>query len=372
MFNSKKTKQKAPVTELIYKNCHVNTIYEACTCCYDNKKNYDYYEKKKYIEKRVQAGHESVLEHGRLAMKIKNLYDVNMIVDVTTAEYSKYLQFFTINETDGSYILIINGNMRSYKYFVNEVPMAEYDGNPIVRYIINLLEETTVKELYGNLSPDRNFFKFLDLEIDLTSNNCCSIDYGESLQYCYEYSTTVILDDNKIKTSPKVDKSIEIGYDDQLLNIIKSDPDIPEEIYGDIIPITIIFRNMSRTATHQLVRHRNAITQESQRYVNYSDASFTIPVPEYNNKEYKVKIFGTETTITLSELSNQLIAIYEQLQKAGLKKEEARAFLPSNVNCGKLYMTFSLNNLIAFKKLRCDEHAQYEIRQYALAIPDII
>jgi thymidylate synthase (FAD) len=140
-----------------------------------------------------------------------------------------------------------------------------------------------------------------------------------------------------------------------------------------IIPVAVVFRNMSRTATHQLVRHRNAITQESQRYVSAENASFTIPVPDYtDDKEYTVDIFGKKTTVPLTVLATQLIKIYEQLRKQGLKKEEARAFLPANVNCGRLYMTFTLDSMLAFLNLRTDPHAQFEIRKYAEAIKEIM
>ena len=49
----------------------------------------------------------------------------------------------------------------------------------------------------------------------------------------------------------------------------------------------------------------------------------------------------------------------------GLNKEDARAFLPSNVQCNKLYMTFTLSSLYDFLILRTDKHAQAEIRSYA-------
>ena len=130
---------------------------------------------------------------------------------------------------------------------------------------------------------------------------------------------------------------------------------------------------MSRTATHQLVRHRNAITQESQRYVTANNASFTIPVPEYNpDKIYSINIAGNKINTNLNDLAKELLNVYTQLQSQGLKKEEARAFLPSNVNCSRLYMTFTLESLIAFLNLRLDPHAQYEIRKYAEAINNII
>lgn len=141
----------------------------------------------------------------------------------------------------------------------------------------------------------------------------------------------------------------------------------------NILPITVVFYNMSRTATHQLVRHRNAITQESQRYVNAKNASFTIPVPDYtDDKKYTVEIFGNKVTAPLTVLATGLTKVYDQLIRQGLKKEEARAFLPANINCGRLYMTFTLFSLIAFLNLRTDSHAQYEIRKYAEAVLDLI
>ena len=138
-----------------------------------------------------------------------------------------------------------------------------------------------------------------------------------------------------------------------------------------MMPVTIVFKNISRTATHQLVRHRNAITQESQRYVNYSDASFTIPLKDYDkNKLYSVKIGDIINNGSLDTIADDLMSVYPQLMQAGLKKEEARAFLPSNVNCGKLYMTFTVFSLLKFLELRTDPHAQYEIRQYAQTIKE--
>jgi thymidylate synthase ThyX len=50
------------------------------------------------------------------------------------------------------------------------------------------------------------------------------------------------------------------------------------------------------------------------------------------------------------------------------EKEDARAFLPSNVQCKRLYMTFTINSLNKFLELRTDPHAQTEIRSYALDI----
>ena len=43
-----------------------------------------------------------------------------------------------------------------------------------------------------------------------------------------------------------------------------------------------------------------------------------------------------------------------------------------NKDCGRLYMTFTLDSMLAFLNLRTDSHAQFEIRKYAEAIKEIM
>ena len=216
--------------------------------------------------------------------------------------------------------------------------------------------------------------KFVDIE----TLNCKDLNQYQnqidkpSIGINYDIVIEDRIVDNKTTSDDDI-KKISMGMDTYYIDNLIKDPDINDEMFLNIVPVTILFNNMSRTATHQLVRHRNAITQESQRYVNYKDATFTIPVPEYNsNKKYNITLFGQNKEVNLSELAIELMSVYEQLTKAGLKKEEARAYLPSNVNCRRLYMTFSLYNLIAFLKLRTDPHAQFEIRSYANVIKETL
>ena len=61
-----------PETFPVYYNNGVDIVYQACTCCYNinTSSSVDYFEKKKYIEKRIRAGHTSILEHAHLALCI--------------------------------------------------------------------------------------------------------------------------------------------------------------------------------------------------------------------------------------------------------------------------------------------------------------
>lgn len=61
---------------------------------------------------------------------------------------------------------------------------------------------------------------------------------------------------------------------------------------------------------------------------------------------------------------------YEQLIALDCPRELARSVLPVNIY-SEMYATVNLHNLVHFLKLRCDEHAQYEIRVYADAMLEL-
>ena len=127
----------------------------------------------------------------------------------------------------------------------------------------------------------------------------------------------------------------------------------------DFVSISVDFKKMSRIITQQLTRHRNGITQESQRYVDYSNARFNSPC------NFKEKYNTPIGYFTLQELGDFISSTYGYLTDQGIDKEDARGYLPMNIQCSKLFMTFTLRTLFMFLYLRTDKHAQAEIRDYA-------
>jgi len=119
----------------------------------------------------------------------------------------------------------------------------------------------------------------------------------------------------------------------------------------------------SRAFTHQLVRHRlAAYSQESQRYCNYSKGKFgneiTFIEPEdfadWNVSQQKYWKKGCED----SEYN------YQEMLQFGSKAEDARGVLP-NACKTEIVVTMNLRSWRHFFKMRCDKHAQAEIRNLA-------
>lgn len=65
-----------------------------------------------------------------------------------------------------------------------------------------------------------------------------------------------------------------------------------------------------------------------------------------------------------AELQEQIRENYEERLKFGVAREQARKDMPVS-NYTEMYAKTDLRNMLGFLALRCDSHAQYEIRVYA-------
>jgi len=65
------------------------------------------------------------------------------------------------------------------------------------------------------------------------------------------------------------------------------------------------------------------------------------------------------------------IALYDHLLESGVCREQARGVLPQNMMV-TFWGTVDLANLLHFLELRDSDHAQWEIREYAIAIKKLI
>jgi len=116
---------------------------------------------------------------------------------------------------------------------------------------------------------------------------------------------------------------------------------------------TFKISDVSRAFSHQLVRHRIAsYTQKSQRYVNEKEFDYVIPDTIKNN-EKALEIFK----FMMGEINWN----YQELQKLGIRNEDARFLLP-NACTTEIVITTNFREWRHIIKLRTDKAAQWEIR----------
>jgi thymidylate synthase (FAD) len=122
------------------------------------------------------------------------------------------------------------------------------------------------------------------------------------------------------------------------------------------VVFTFGISGVSRTLSHQLVRHRAGVAfdQQSQRYVTFKGASTMLPAtiqdadPELR-EAYEEQVAGS-------------MSLYGDLVGAGIPGEDARFVFP-NATRTNLVMTTNLRALIHMSGLRLCTMAQWEIRR---------
>jgi len=131
----------------------------------------------------------------------------------------------------------------------------------------------------------------------------------------------------------------------------------------------------------QWIRHRTAnVNEYSTRYSLAIDAAQVTPPNAWrsqasNNRQgsdtpLDEKI-GRELSEEEAEFHRRSREIYERRIELGVAREQARKDLPL-ATYTEAYWKIDLHNLLHFLSLRMDEHAQWEIRQYASTIGEQI
>lgn len=136
------------------------------------------------------------------------------------------------------------------------------------------------------------------------------------------------------------------------------------------VKFTFAISGVSRSLTHQLVRHRIAsYSQQSQRYVNMENFNYIIP-PSIKKDEILLRIFR-ETMEKIKRAYKELIDRYKELGFQGESaNQDARYILPNAVET-KIVVTMNCRELIHFFKVRCCSRAQWEIRELAYKMLEI-
>jgi len=123
---------------------------------------------------------------------------------------------------------------------------------------------------------------------------------------------------------------------------------------------------ISRACSHQFVRSKHLdFLQRSQRYCKEIDTEFVVPKLDYTNyaEDYLKE--------SLERHYKKSLDLYAGLLSLGVKKEDARFALPEATTT-ELIVTGNFQAWLDFIQLRADKHAQWEIREVARTINNIL
>ena len=323
----------------IYTNDNLSRIYVATKTCVRGEIKEETELKLKTIKNSVGRGHESVLEHSNVIMcftfnekEMKDPRVINALLDIL--ECCKYINY-----------------LEKIKSCLYTETLADYYQDFIKDNIMDPTKFPVAIYPRARIFYDQDEADAIEIKCPLKLRQIEVLDYDNirNIQEDILASTHVL---------------------------------VPFEDLLDFCTIQIRFNHISRTASHQLVRHRNAISQESQRYVNYSGAEFINPEYEDMKAKHRDKLdirgnlactgdSSDKFMIELNSIAKDLVSKYESLVSRGMKKENARAILPNNIET-TLIMTFTYSNLFKAIELRTDPAAQSEIRNLFNDIYDIL
>lgn len=130
--------------------------------------------------------------------------------------------------------------------------------------------------------------------------------------------------------------------------------------------MTVKISEISRACTHQLVRHRIGVTftQESQRYFDPLVNPYWYVIPPRISKDEELK----QEYINAREKEAEE---YRYYREKGIPKEDARFCLP-NACKTTITWTFNMSSLIWFFEKRLKKDAQWEIRELAQKLYDLV
>jgi thymidylate synthase (FAD) len=184
------------------------------------------------------------------------------------------------------------------------------DKEIVERYYVPLIY-TACRTCYSELAPDDIFERAVDGRIDLE------------------------------KQRELIGRVIESGHGSTIEHVV----------------FTFAITGVSRTLSHQLVRHRAGVAfdQQSQRYVSYKKGASTMMPGTVADAD-------PELRTRYEEQLDGSLELYSEMLAAGIPGEDARFVFP-NATRTNLVMTANLRALIHMSGLRLCTMAQWEIRR---------
>lgn len=343
--------------ELIWKTHNMIRVIEYCgRKCYASKPSESLADAYQWVENIVNSGHESVIEHGSIILYVEkpDRFDDMMILSRELLEMQRVSM---INIAEGPFGYLIGGNIRAIKDM--------YRGAEFFCYFLKELENI----LYLNLP--RCLF------VDLIDSGVLNNNFIMDKQYIEEEVKDLGVP-NKTQISEWLSIVQISGIEDDIFTnsyrafskFIRETCEkysVHPSTLKDMLTITYVW-NATRTATHQLVRHRLncSYSQMSQRYIKFTGNKFNYLLPN-TLREKKATSFcldlpnGSTVDLTVDQFIELSGAMYNALLQ-GSKAEDARSVLP-NCMLSEIAITQTFGALEHQFEIRGSEHAQAEIRE---------
>ncbi len=157
---------------------------------------------------------------------------------------------------------------------------------------------------------------------------------------------------------------------------------IKDSKHGSVLEHTawnFIITGVSRSFTHELVRHRAGFgySQLSQRYVDESVAEFVEPAciaedPELH-ETWQASVSQAQKAYSklVEGLQKKFESIEDKTLRRKMARQASRSVLP-NATETKIFVTVNGRALRHFIEMRCNEHAEVEIREVAARMLEIM
>ncbi|GAB6085519.1 FAD-dependent thymidylate synthase [Alkaliphilus crotonatoxidans] len=189
-------------------------------------------------------------------------------------------------------------------------------------------------------------------------------------------------------SSSNIEELLENQKPETIGNFIEMLAQMGHESPFEHISFTFGIEGVSRSLTHQLVRHRigSSYSQKSQRYVSEGQFEFVVP-PAIKNNPQAHGVF-VEAMKQQQQAYDQLVDLlfqqhYEKLLAKGVDEKQAKSkaskqaiedarFVLPNACETKIVVTMNARALFNFFHHRCCNRAQWEIRALAIEMLKLV
>ena len=370
----------------------------AARTCYGLEPENTYDKCLAHIKRVMGYGHDSICGHSNimvlLCFKSNNtvLSDFDLSSIYTSLSALHFMNIvpldFIHNKDAKEYFVLMSGSIRAFRYFIQNSTLpdsivSENETNfnfDLYRVILDIAKHSIEKEFFEDMKDyvDLDEFKYKYPYLDNSFTDESHL-YANKNIFMYNYpDIPAIYNDILVRIADHYEDHAELIDFEGMYTLNKEQAKLFMKAIFRCTTVSFKMKNFSRAISQQVNRHLCAISQESQRYVDYSKkALFVDPLP-FNpkaypdiNKKYAFKFGGKEFNMTSEELGEEIIKLYPQLKQQGMINQDARAFLPMNVATNAMY-TFTMENMLHFIKVRDSQFAQQEVQGLAKQLEDVI